>query len=113
MKPSEEVIQIASFDYGVRLGRPGEPTTLDDLSDVEAVQLVRPLLRYLDQQRELERRRAWFRAAMSSLVPNAGLQAKFNEYAEKAGLTVRAHHFDLVSDTAARTIAEAEREGLL
>jgi hypothetical protein len=99
MKPSERIVQIAFERLGHALG-----------SKLRPEHQVEALIRYLDEQHEIERRRRYFdKADMFATQANWSYA---NAYLEKAGLKSRLVGKDCGA-SAAEVRAEAEREGLL
>jgi hypothetical protein len=76
-------------------------------------EFIRAILEFFDKEAEKERRRAWFRAALAVCMPSSNQMARFNTYAERAGLRTRAFAWSTVEQTVEDLIREAEQEGLI
>lgn len=113
MKPSERILAKVNrgLDETERIreeyGR--KPIPREQLWTFGAVEEI---LKYLDEQAEIEQRRAHVRNALSMLGPYPGASRRVNDALATAGLKTRVSDGQPLSDCASNIVAEAKREGL-
>jgi hypothetical protein len=108
MKPSERIAQLiaeAAASVQEQVNRTGG-------FELNFGDILRPVVRYLDEQAEIEQRRTHVRNALAMLGSYPGASRRVNEALETAGLKTRVSDGQPLSDCASCIVDEATREGL-
>jgi hypothetical protein len=108
VKPSERIAQLiaeAAASVQEQVNRTGG-------FELNFGDILRPVVRYLDEQVEIEQRRVHVRNALSMVGLGCSL-THLREQLDKAGLQVFVDVGDTWHEAQARIVGEAKREGLL